>query len=105
LWASKPVGRQAISRNRQQISYRPIVVATIAAIILTASVTLHLMNPKDLSTLYQRLAMKEPPSARLVRRIAGAQLGLGLACVPPCSLEAIGVGALGTVRSFYETLQ
>ena len=39
-----------------------------------------------------------------MRRIAGAQLGLGLACVTHLlSPEAIGVGALNTVRSFYET--
>jgi len=48
--------------------------------------------------------MKEPTSSRLMRRIAGAQLGLGLACVTHLlSPEAIGVGALNTVRSFYET--
>jgi phospholipid transport system substrate-binding protein len=49
--------------------------------------------------------MKEPRSSRLVRRIAGAWLGLGLACLAlPCSAEAIGANALDTVRSFYDTL-
>jgi hypothetical protein len=42
---SKPVGLQAIYRNRQQISYRPIVAVTIAAITLTASVALHSLKP------------------------------------------------------------
>src|ERR1700680_4355227 len=49
--------------------------------------------------------MKEPMSSRLVRRIAGAWLGLVLACLTlTCSAEAISASALDTVRNFYDTL-
>jgi phospholipid transport system substrate-binding protein len=44
-------------------------------------------------------------STRLVLRIAGSWLGLGLAGLTLlCSAEAIGANALDTVQSFYDTL-
>jgi phospholipid transport system substrate-binding protein len=49
--------------------------------------------------------MKEPMSSRLVQRIAGAWLGLGLAGLTLlCSAEATAASALDTVQSFYDTL-
>lgn len=49
--------------------------------------------------------MKEPKSSRLVLRVAGSWLGLGLAGLTLlCSAEATGANALDTVQSFYDTL-
>jgi hypothetical protein len=48
--------------------------------------------------------MKEPMSSRLVQRIAGAWLGLGLAGLTLlCSAEATAASALDTVQSPYDT--
>ena len=47
----------------------------------------------------------KPMLTRLMRRIAGAWLGLGLAALTLlCSAEATGASALDTVQSFYDTL-
>jgi phospholipid transport system substrate-binding protein len=49
--------------------------------------------------------VKEPKSSRLVLRVAGSWLGLGLAGLTLlCSAEATGANALDTVQSFYDTL-
>jgi phospholipid transport system substrate-binding protein len=49
--------------------------------------------------------MKEPMLSRLVQRIAGAWLGLGLAGLTLlCSAEATAASALDTVQSLYDTL-
>ena len=49
--------------------------------------------------------MKRLMSSRVMLKIAGAWLGLGLAGSPLlCSAEATGASALDTVQSFYDTL-
>src|SRR6202521_4195186 len=49
--------------------------------------------------------MKEPMSSRLVQRIDGAWLGLGLVGLTLlCSAEATAASALDAVQSFYDTL-
>jgi hypothetical protein len=67
--------------------------------ILTAPMTVHLKIYHVVLKVCNERTDVIAASARDRRRVAGPR-----ACLrnPPCSPEAIGVGALDTVRSFYD---
>jgi phospholipid transport system substrate-binding protein len=60
---------------------------------------------RQVSPLGLQTISRKPTSSRLVQRIAGAWLGLGLAGLTLlCSAEATAASALDTMQSFYDTL-